>query len=71
MTDDTVIAFPQRAAPSGAADGYRDWLSWAECEFSILGFALSASSYDWEAAYRKGLRPEVAAEQAAEGLDAD
>lgn len=70
MTDATVIAFPTGSVSSNDGEGFRDWLSWAECELSILGFELSASGYDWDAAYKKGLRPEVAAEQAAAGLDA-
>jgi len=70
MTDATVIAFPVSSGTSSSADGFRDWLSWAECELSILGFALSESGYDWDAAYKKGLRPEVAAAQAAKGLEA-
>ncbi len=69
MSDANVIAFPVSAAASSDADGFRDWLSWAECELSILGFELSASNYDWRSAHKKGLRPEVAAEQAARGLD--
>ena len=69
MTDANVIAFPAPSVPSSEDDAFGNWLSWAECELSILGFDLSASSYDWRAAYNKGLRPEVAAEQAASGRD--
>ncbi|MGD1879586.1 MAG: hypothetical protein ACFB13_19050 [Kiloniellaceae bacterium] len=85
--DANVIAFPARATPpskSGAKSGakpgsklesrseeFRDWMSWAECELAILGYDLSACDYDWRAAHTKGLRPEIAAEQAARGLDAD
>ncbi len=75
MTDTTVIDFPGQSGPgqSGAssqAETFRDWLSWAECELSILGFELTKSSYDWDTAFKQGLRPEVAAEQAASGLEA-
>ncbi|WP_420348950.1 hypothetical protein [Pelagibius sp.] len=73
MTDATVIAFPGHApssAPSSPAEAYRDWLSWAECEFSILGHDIAASGFDWEAAYRDGLRPEAAAAQAAAQVEA-
>ncbi len=68
MIDANVLAFPGGPAQSGGADAYRDWLSWAECELSILGFDLPESPYDWHAAYKKGLRPEQAAKEAAEGF---
>jgi hypothetical protein len=70
MSDATVIAFPPRAGAASTPDSYRDWLSWAECELSILGYDLSACNYDWQAAHAKGLRPEVAAAQAADGQEA-
>ena len=70
MTDATVIAFPSPPGASGGADPYNDWLSWAECELSILGFELADSRFDWEAAYKEGLRPEAAAAQAAKGFEA-
>ena len=70
MSDANVLAFPGHPVQSSGADAYRDWLSWAECELSILGFELSASRYDWHAAYKKGLRPEEAAEEAADGFKA-
>ena len=69
MTDATVIAFPTPPGTSGGADPFSDWLSWAECELSILGFELSASHFDWQSAYQEGLRPEVAAAQAARGFE--
>ena len=71
MTDANVIAFPVRDQSSGKADAFRDWLSWAECELAILGYDLSACDYDWRAAHAKGLRPEVAAAQAAQIIEAD
>ena len=71
MTDANVIAFPVRDAAAGKADAFRDWLSWAECELAILGYDLSACDYDWRAAHAKGLRPEVAAAQAAQIIEAD
>lgn len=73
MTDATVIEFPgQTSSPGRArpAETYRDWLSWAECELSILGHDMAASGFDWEAAYRDGLRPEAAAAKAAERIEA-
>jgi hypothetical protein len=70
MNDVNVIAFPQQEASVSKADGFRDWLSWAECELAILGYDFSACVYDWRAAHAKGLRPEAAAAQAAEGAEA-
>ena len=70
MSDATVIAFPPRGGAASTSDSYRDWLSWAECELSILGYDLSACNYDWQAAHAKGLRPEEAAAQAADGQEA-
>lgn len=69
---DNVIAFPARNRTVAAVpvDPFDDWMSWAECELSILGYDLSATSYNWRAAHEKGLRPEVAAEHAARGLEA-
>ena len=69
MSDPNVIAFPPRGGAASTPDSYRDWLSWAECELAILGFDLSACDYDWKSAHEKGLRPEVAAAQAAEGQE--
>lgn len=70
MSDANVIAFPVRAAPPTPTDTFNDWMSWAECELSILGYDVSATDYNWRAAHQKGLRPEVAAEHAARGLEA-
>lgn len=68
----TVIAFPDRNRTVAASpvDPFDDWMSWAECELSILGYDLSATSYNWRAAHEKGLRPEVAAEHAVRSLEA-
>ena len=66
-----MIAFPARDASADKADAFRDWLSWAECELAILGYDLSACDYDWRAAHAKGLRPEVAAAQAAQIIEAE
>jgi len=68
--DDNVIAFPVRSRTVSVApvDPFDDWMSWAECELAILGFDLSATTYNWRAAHQKGLRPEVAAEHAVRGL---
>lgn len=68
--DDNVIPFPVRPRPVSAAPAelFDDWMSWAQSELAILGFDLSATSYNWRAAHQKGLRPEVAAEHAVRGL---
>jgi len=68
--DDNVIAFPVRSRTVSVApvDPFDDWMSWAECELAILGFDLTATTYNWRAAHQKGLRPEVAAEHAVRGL---
>ena len=58
MSGQTVVAFPGR--------DFQGWLNWVECELSILGFEMSKHTYDWRAAFDSGLRPEVAAERAAE-----
>lgn len=70
MSEASVIAFPPRGAAASKPDAYRDWLAWAECELAILGYDLSACDYDWQRAHAKGLRPEAAAAQAAEGKEA-
>jgi hypothetical protein len=64
MTDANVIAFPSPVTSAVETDRFRDWLSWVECELAILGYELSACSYDWRAAHDAGLRPEVAAGRA-------
>jgi hypothetical protein len=69
MSDANVIDFPRRAVAVSPHNGYRDWLAWVECELSILGYDLSACDYDWRAAHAKGLRPEVAATEAAGRLE--
>lgn len=66
MSDANVIDFPRPSLQPPRHDDYRDWLSWAECELSILGYELSACDYDWRAAHAKGLRPEAAAAEAAQ-----
>ena len=71
MSDANVISFPQREASQSKADAFRDWLSWTECEVAILGYDLPACDYDWRAAHAKGLRPEVAAAQAVQGIETD
>jgi hypothetical protein len=67
---DNVIAFPVRQKTVAAlpVDPFDDWMSWAECELAILGYDLSATTYNWRAAHQKGLRPEIAAEHAVRGL---
>lgn len=67
-----VIAFPVRSRTVSVrpVDPFDDWMSWAECELAILGYDLSATTYNWRAAHEKGLRPEVAAEHAVRGLQA-
>jgi hypothetical protein len=39
------------------------WAAWAECECSILGYDWPGT-YDWAAAYKRGLSPETAAKEA-------
>ena len=58
MSHQTVVAFPGR--------DYRSWFNWVQCELSILGFDISKHSYDWQAAFERGLRPEAAAGEAAQ-----
>ena len=61
MRDDTVVAFPGR--------DYQMWLSWVECELSILGHDIAKLPNNWRAASDRGLRPEQAAEQAADQIE--
>ena len=58
MTDQTVVPFVGR--------DFQSWYNWVECELSILGFDISKHSYDWKAAFERGLRPELAAKEAAQ-----
>ncbi len=58
MSQQTVVAFPDR--------DYRSWLNWVQCELSILGFDISKHSFDWQAVFNRGLRPEAAAAEAAQ-----
>ncbi|MGF1631646.1 MAG: hypothetical protein ACFCUT_19395 [Kiloniellaceae bacterium] len=71
MNDVNVIAFPQPETSLSKADDFRDWLGWAECELVILGYDFSACDFDWRTAHAKGLRPEEAAAQAAQVIEAD
>lgn len=67
MPDSTnVVTFarPGAVAPDG---DFSSWTAWAECEFAILGGEMAGSGYDWQAAFRRGLRPEEAAAEAAGG----
>lgn len=70
MSDANVITFPSPAA-AARPQTYREWLNWTECELSILGYELSACDYDWQAAHRRGLRPEAAAAEAARRAEAE
>lgn len=58
MSTNTVIAFPGR--------NYDSWMSWVECELAILGYDIAAHEFDWDAAFRRGLKAEEAAAEAAE-----
>lgn len=69
MSDANVIDFPRRGAAASPRGGYAEWLAWAECELSILGYEFSACDYDWRAAHTRGLRPEAAAAEAARRLE--
>ena len=57
MSDNNVVTFPGR--------DYLSWLSWVECELSILGIDFSPHHCDWKSLFDRGLRPETAASQAA------
>ncbi len=63
-----IISFPKNQA---SGNEYEYWLSWAECELSILGHDLHAVSYDWKTAFNEGLKPEEAAEKAAAIMQQD
>lgn len=76
MTDQTVVAFPGRPNRSSAAGGgFADWRAWAECEIAILGydmrgqssfgFPVSGNTYEWRAAFERGISPQQAASEAA------
>lgn len=61
MASDNVVDFPGR--------DFQTWLSWAECELSILGNDFFRSNYNWQTAFGRGLRPEQAAQEAARDLE--
>jgi hypothetical protein len=58
---DKVIPFPR----TNPRHDFDYWLSWVECELSILGHDIAARSYDWRSLFARGLKPEEAAEEAA------
>ncbi|MDH5557231.1 MAG: hypothetical protein OEZ03_07765 [Alphaproteobacteria bacterium] len=58
MTTQTVVAFPGR--------DFESWMSWVECELAILGFDVAAHEFDWLGAFRRGLKAEDAAAEAAD-----
>lgn len=62
MPDDNVLVFPTQ--PRSDRD-FGSWLSWVECELSILGHDIQARQHDWRGAYDRNLRPEAAAAEAA------
>lgn len=62
MTERNVISFPGR--------DYDEWLAWVECELAILGHDIAARPHDWKQAFDRGLKPEEAAEEAAEAFEA-
>lgn len=70
MAECTIIPFPSREVDAHRA--FDTWLAWAECEIVILGHEMAATCrhYDWRAAFARGLRPEQAAAEAAERLEA-
>lgn len=63
-----IVSFPKNRV---SGDEYEYWLSWTECELSILGYDLHAVSYDWKAAFDRGLKPEEAAQDAASRIQQD
>ena len=63
MTDVTVAVFP--GGENTSQRDYDSWIAWAECELSILGHEIAALTYDWRDAFKRGLKPEIAAEEAA------
>ncbi len=62
MSDQTVVTFPVHGFSGGH---FEYWLSWAECELSILGFDIRQVDFEWRAAFERGLKPEQAAAAAA------
>lgn len=60
-----IISFP---TPGVQGDEYDYWLSWVECELTILGHDFSKVSYDWKSAHQRKLKPEEAAAEAVEAL---
>lgn len=70
MTDQTVIAFPIREKLPEPRRDFHAWISWVECELSILGFDLHEHDYDWRGAFDRGQRPDAAAAKAASLFEA-
>jgi len=67
----TVIAFPGNGSAGLQQTDFECWLSWTECELSILGFDLSAVDHDWRQAFADGRKPHEAAADAVDALKAD
>ena len=63
MTDVTVAVFP--GGENASQRDFESWIAWAECELAILGHDIGALRYDWQDAFRRGLKPETAADEAA------
>lgn len=62
MPDDNIIAFP---ASTRTGDDFQSWLTWVECELTILGHDIQVREHDWRQDYDCGKRPEEAAAEAA------
>lgn len=63
MSDVTVVVFP--GGQNTSQRDYDSWMAWVECELSILGHDVTAQRYDWRSAFKRGLKPESAAQEAA------
>jgi hypothetical protein len=63
MSDVTSIVFP--GGENTSHRDYDSWMAWVECELSILGHDIAAQCYDWRSAFKRGLKPEAAAHEAA------
>ena len=70
MNDFNVIKFPKSQTAVSRHDNFDDWMAWAECELAILGYDLLESSFNWRDAHVRGMRPETAAAQAADAIEA-
>lgn len=61
----TVVAFPGKGPAEINPTEFSGWLSWTQCELSILGVEPVDVKYDWRKAFERGLAPHEAAAEAA------